>query len=149
MKTKLIPNFSMKMKNSVYVFGALLIGIAVCVLVWELLREHKGRSLLVHERTTPLQQRGVTESRNTPQLSQNPDGNLEGEELSAEERLVRSGKRAIMSRYSEAELATPRVQKELEAYDSPEFIEFLKHPSTRNWFDFWELKGLPKRSGSV
>ena len=150
MKTKLIPNFSMKLKNSVYVFGALLIGIAVCVLVWELLREQKGRGILVHERTTPSNNGRVNESRNTPQLSQNLDGNLGGEELSAEERLVRlarRGKRAIMSRYSEEELATPRVQKELEAYDSPEFIDFLKHPSARNWFDFWESKGLPKDRG--
>lgn len=150
MKTKLIPNFSMKLKNSVYVFGSLLIGIAVCVLVWELLREHKGRGILGHERTTPSNNGRVNGNRNTPQLSQNLDGNLGGEELSAEERLVRlarHGKRAIMSRYSEEELATPRVQKELEAYDSPEFIEFLKHPSARNWFDFWESKGLPKDRG--
>ena len=140
MKTKLI-------RKMMLVGSALLIGIAVCTSVWFFLSEHKDRGSPTHENSSGEPQSGFPiNNRVTP--AQNPDGNPGEEQLTPEERIARHGKRNFMSIHSEEELATPHVQKILEAMDSPEHLEYLKDmringPSFRKWNDFLESQGVP------
>ena len=135
--------------NSVYVFSALLIGIAVCVLVWFSLKEHKNRGIPTHENASREHQPGVPiNNRESP--AQNPDGNPEEELLTSEQRVARLGKRNFMAMQSEEDLATPYMQKFLKATDpeSPALLEYLKDmrgngASFRKWNDFLESQGVP------
>ncbi len=143
----------MKAKSTrkvVLVCSAVLIGIAVCVSVWFMLREHRVRSLLAngrpgmeHQSVFHATNEIVGDSRNTPQQGQQPDGNQEKGSLTLEEKTAQQAKSNIMAIYTEEELAAPRNQKLLAAMDSPEFHEVLKNFSTRNWFDFLDSKGIP------
>ncbi len=132
--------------NSVYVFSALLIGIALCVSAWFLLKEHKDRRISTHENSSSEYQSGSPiNNRVTP--AQNPDGNPGEEQLTPEERIARRGKRNFTSIHSEEGLATPRAQQLLKAMDSPELLEYLKDmringPSFRKWNNFLESQGL-------
>ncbi len=132
--------------NSVYVFSALLIGIALCVSAWFLLKEHKDRRISTYENSSSEHQSGSPiNNRVTP--AQNPDGNPGEEQLTPEERIARRGKRNFMSIHSEEGLATPRAQQLLKAMDSPELLEYLKDmringPSFRKWNNFLESQGL-------
>ena len=142
--------------NSVYVFSALLIGLAVCVLVWFSLKEHKDRGIpthenpiLTHEKSSREHQSGVPiNNRESP--AQNPDGNPEEDSLTSEQRVARESKRLFMSIQSEESLATPHMQKFLEVTDpdSPELLAFLKDmrengTGFREFNDFLESQGLP------
>ena len=130
---------------------ALLIGIGVCVSVWFFLWEHRLRDIPEREHSSGEQQslfpagnRLTTENRNALQSTSNPDE----EPLERDERVARNAKSNFMSLWSAEELTTPRMQKILGIYDSPEYIEFLKDmrkngPSTRKWFDFLESQGVP------
>ena len=137
------------LRNSVYVFSALLIGIAVCVLVWFSLKEHKNRGIPTHENSSREHQSGgpIT-NRVTP--AQNPDGNPGEELLTPEQRLARDSQRNFIAMQSEESLAAPHMQKFLEATDpdSPELLAFLKDMrenggSFRKFNDFLESQGLP------
>lgn len=135
--------------NSVYVFSALLIGIAVCVLVWFSLKEHKNRGIPTHENASREHQPGVPIN-NKESPAQNPDGNPEEELLTSEQRVARLGKRNFMAMQSEEDLATPYMQKFLKATDpeSPALLEYLKDmrengASFRKWNDFLESQGVP------
>ena len=133
--------------NSVYVFSALLIGIAVCVSVWFSLKEHKDRGIPTHENSSREHQSGFPiNNRVTP----DPDGNPEEELLTSEQRVARLSERNFLAMQSEEDLANPHIQKLLKATapDSPEFLEYLKEmrengPSFRKWNDFLESQGVP------
>ena len=133
--------------NSVYVFSALLIGIAVCVSVWFFLKEHKDRGIPTHKNSSREHQSGIPiNNRVTP--AQNPDGNPGEDSLTPEERVAELGKRNFIAMLSEDELATPMRQEFLEAMDSPELLEHLKDmringPSFRKWNNFLESQGIP------
>ena len=138
-----------RLTNSVYVFSALLIGIAVCVLVWFSLKEHENRGIPTHANSSREHQSGVPiNNRESP--AQNPDGNPEEELLTSEQRVARLGKRNLMTMQSEEDLATPYMQKLLKATDpeSPALLEYLKDmrengASFRKWNDFLESQGVP------
>lgn len=152
MKPKLLLNLSMKFKNSFYVFIVLLIGIAVCVSVWFFLREHRIREFQEQSQPTRPNNGIAVDDQPSSQPSQNPDGSLAEEQLTAEEKIARHNKSTFKSMRSAEELAIPRVQKLLEAMDSPEYLEYLKDmrlngPSYRKWNDFLESQGLPVKRG--
>ena len=133
--------------NSVYVFSALLIGIAVCVSVWFSLKEHKNRGIPTQENSSREHQSGAPINN---KVTSDPDGNPEEELLTPEQRVARRSERNFLAMQSEEDLARPYMQKLLEATDpdSPEFLEYLKDmrengPSFRKWNDFLESQGVP------
>ena len=119
--------------------SALLIGIAICVSVWFLLREHEARELERKSRD------GIAaENQNSSQLVQNS-----GEEPpTKEERVARQARSTFMSSFNEEQLALPHYQKILEAMDTPEYVELPGNLSTREWKDFLESKGVPVTRGN-
>lgn len=135
-------------KKVVLMCSVVLIGIAVCILVWFFLRQHKAQVLQGNSTPIAHNNKGVAKSRNTLQPSQNPDGNRGEALLSFEESVARGAKSNFMSLYSEDELATPDMQKFLKAMDSPEAIEWMKDmmengPNYRKFWDVLESQGIP------
>lgn len=135
-------------KKVVLMCSVVLIGIAVCILVWFFLRQHKAQVLQGNSTPIAHNNKGVAKSRNTLQPSQNPDGNRGEALLSFEESVARGAKSNFMSLYSEDELATPDMQKFLKAMDSPEVIEWMKDmmengPNYRKFWDVLESQGIP------
>ena len=117
-------------RKVVFMCSMVLIGIAVCMSVWFFLRDHKAQ---------------VLQGNSTP-IAHN--GNRGEALLSFEESVARGAKSTFMSLYSEDELATPHMQKFLNAMDSPEAIEWMKDmmetgPSYRKFWDVLESQGIP------
>ncbi len=142
MKTKLIPNLSMKLKKSIYVSGALLAGIVVCMSVFFGLREHKERELQGKSNFT-LQNNGIAAAPLTM-----PRGNSEEELQTPAERIVQHTKNNFVSLYSEDELATQERQKMLEVMNSPEYLKYMKNALEKGYrfrhsAEFWESHGFP------
>ena len=131
-------------KKFFYVGSVLLIGIAICVSVWLLLREQKVRG--IQGQRLPIAARQYkevpTENRNVPPQGQNPD-----KVPIPIKDIARRFKNNLMARHSEEQLANPDIQKRLAIMDSPEFLEFMKDtsatgPNLRKWNDFWESQGV-------
>lgn len=142
MKNKLIPNLSMK--KSIYVSGALLVGIVICMSVFFGLREHKERELQGKSNFT-LQKNGISTA---PPTAPRGNPNPEEDSLTLDERIVQSSINNFMSLHSEDELATPEKQKKLEIMNSPEYLEFRKNGREKGYrfrqhADFWESHGFP------
>lgn len=138
----------MKLKKLVYVSGALLIGIIVCMSVWLLLREHKVREIAGQKKLIPPNI-GISPDSGAAQKPTYLSGGNQGEELlTPEERIARASKNNFMSLYSEEEFATSARRKQiLEAMNSPEFLELTKEarktgPTMRKWYEFLESQGI-------
>ncbi|RKU07125.1 hypothetical protein C6502_17785 [Candidatus Poribacteria bacterium] len=135
------------MKNrEIYAVSVILITVGICGVGWFFLREHPAELLPGHQNATQNRKykEEIAKNSQVPQLEQKPDGNREEDTLTIYQKMARRGKRTIMAMYSEEELATPEMQKLLEAMDSPEYVEYFKeHPSSRRWDNFLESKGIP------
>ncbi len=122
---------------------AMLIGIAVCVSVWFLLREHKAIELQSQGRPTRFNHEIATDNKTTLQLSQKSAGNSNEEPQTKKERVTRQASSMFMSSLSEEQLATPFAQKMLEAMNSPEYFALMENDFTvREWNDFLESQGV-------
>ena len=122
----------------------MLIGIAVCVSVWFLLREHKAMEFQGQNRPTRSNNEIATDNQTAPQLSQKSAGNPNEESLTTKEGVTRQASSMFMSSLSEEQLATPFAQKMLEAMNSPEYFTLLESDFTeRQWNDFLESQGVP------
>ena len=121
------------------VSSALLMGIAICVSVWFLLREHEARELERKSRD------GIAaENQNFSQLVQNSSE----EPPTKEERVARQARSTFMSSFNEEQLTLPHFQKILETMEAPEYVELPGNLSTREWKDFLESKGVPVTRGN-
>ena len=130
------------MKKSIYVSGALLAGIVVCISVFFGLREHKERELQGKSNFIP-QNNGIATAQKTAQR-----GNPEADSLTPDQRIVQSSINNFMSLHSEDELATAKRQKELEIMNSPEYLEYMKNLREKGYrfrqhVEFWESHGFP------
>ena len=125
--------------------GVMLIGIAICVSVWFLLREHKERQLQRQSRLIHPNNKIAADNHLSLPPSQKPARNTEEELLTRKERVTRQASSMFMSTsLSKEQLATPFAQKMLEAMDSPEFFNLLRSDFTeRQWNDFMESQGVP------
>ena len=138
----------MKLKKLVYVSGALLIGIIVCMSVWLFLREHKERELAGHKKLIPPNIGIAPDSGSAQKPTYLSDGNQGEELLTSEEGIARASKSNFKSLYSEEEFAaSPRRKQILEAMNSPEFLELTKEarktgPTMRKWYEFLESQGI-------
>ncbi len=132
----------MKLKKSIYVSGALLTGIVVCMSVFFGLREYKEKDFQGKSNFT-LKNNGIAAAPLTA-----PRGNPEEELLTPEERIVQGAKNNFMSLYSEDELATQERQKMLEVMHSPEYLKYIKNAQEKGYrfrhsAEFWESHGFP------
>ena len=132
-------------RKVVLMCSAVLLGIAVCMSFWFFLREHKARNFLTSNELK-------TERINTWQTKKNTDENQAEEPLTLDERAERvtqMAKRNLMSTLSEEELARPDIQKRINVYDSPEFLEMVKEHmesgtfSRRKFWNIFESQGVP------
>ena len=138
MKTKSI-------KKVMIVGSVLLIGVVICVSVWFFLSEYKVMD-------TPEQNQ-----QSVPKISKDANNETakvarpspDRESLGTRREIVaRQSRSLLMSHFSKAQLATPHVQKLLEAMDSPEYAELPSDFSTHEWRDFLESKGVPVTRGN-
>ncbi len=136
-------------RKVVLMCSAVLLGIAVCMLFWLFLREHKSRNFLANSEL-------ITERINTKDKhragKKNTNENQGDEPLTLEERAERvtqMAKNNFMSTLSEEELARPDIQKRINVYDSPEFLEMVKEHmesgsySQRKFWKIFESQGVP------
>ena len=122
---------------------AMLIGIAVCVSVWFLLREHKAMEFQRKNRLTRSNTEIGADNQRSLQPSQRSAGNPNEELLTRKGRVTRQASSMFMSSLSEEQLATPFVQKMLDAMNSPEYFALLERDFTeREWNDFLESQGV-------
>ncbi len=135
------------MKNrEIYAVSVILIVVGICVVGWFFLRDHPAEPLPGHQKATQKRKYkgGIAKNSQAPQLEQKLDENRDEDTLTIYQKMARRGKRSMMAMYSEEELATPEMQKLLEAMDSPEYVEYFKdRPSSRRWDNFLESKGIP------
>ena len=146
-------------RKVVLMCSAVLLGIAVCMSFWLFLREHKARNSLTNSELK-------TERINTAPAKQNTNEN-QGDEsrrkapagrdiafhlLTLEERAERvtqMAKSNRMAMFSEEELVRPDIQKRINVYDSPEFLEMVKEHmesgsfSRRKFWKIFESQGVP------
>lgn len=136
-------------RKVVLMCSTVLLGIAVCMSFWLFLREHKARNFLTNSEL-------ITERINTKDKhragKKNTDENQGDELLTLEERAERvtqMAKRNRMAMFSEEELARPDIQKRINLYDSPEFLEMVKEHmesgtfSRRKFWKIFESQGVP------
>ena len=122
---------------------AMLIGIAVCISVWSLLREHKTMEFQGENR--PIRSNNEIAADNVQRLqpSQKSVGNPNKEPQTKKERVTRQASSMFMSSLSEEQLATPFAKKMLEAMNSPEYFALMESDFTeREWNDFLESQGV-------
>lgn len=121
----------------------LLIGVAICALVWFLLHKHKV-GLQGQNRPPPSNNEIAAAGTQTfLQPSQKPAENLNEEPLNKKESIAQRASSLFMSSLSEEQLATPTAQKMLEAMNSPEYLDLMGRDfTTREWNDFLESQGV-------
>lgn len=118
---------------------AMLIGVAVCVSVWFLLREHKAMEFQRQSRPT----RSNNEMAAGNQIPLQTSQKIAEDSLTREEKIARQAKSYLMSSFGEEQLAMPFTQKMLEAMNSPEYFALLESDFTeREWNDFLESQGV-------
>ena len=132
-------------RKVVLMCSAVLLGIVVCMSFWLFLREHKARNFLTNSELK-------TERINTWQTKKNTNENQGDEPLTLEERAERvtqMAKSNRMAMFNEEELARPDIQKRINVYDSPEFLEMVKEHmesgsfSRRKFWKIFESQGVP------
>lgn len=136
-------------RKVVLMCSTVLLGIAVCMSFWLFLREHKARNFLTNSEL-------ITERINTKDKhragKKNTNENQGDEPLTLEERAERVTQKAKhnrMAMFSEEELARPDIQKRINVYDSPEFLEMVKEHmesgtfSRRKFWKIFESQGVP------
>ena len=138
MKTKLI-------KKVMIVSSVLLIGVVICMSVWFFLREYKA--LEIQDQSQQSLPKISKDANNKTSKIALPSHDRE-ESLTGREKVARQSRSLLMSHLSKTQLATPHVQKLLEAMDSPEYAELPSDFSTHEWKDFLESKGVPVTRGN-